>query len=209
MASDSSAPSGLLASHFDFFLPEAQIAQCSITPRDHSRLMVLNTTEQSISHSRFDSIIDHLRGGDLLVWNNSRVFKARLLGTLLRRTGNSWESKREMEIFLVRPVAPTSSWRTLGKPTRRMHLGDRVVFGDNFFCELLTKEESGELIVNFYAGDAKTTELGPVLDAPAVRASANAVGHIPIPPYVQGWARKCDFCLGYHRPRTSIIHMYH
>ena len=152
--------------------------------------MVLDTTEQSIHHARFDAIIDHLRGGDLLVWNNSRVFKARLLGTLLRRTGDGWESKREMEIFLVRPVAPTASWRTLGKPTRRMHLGDRVVFDENFFCELLTKEESGELIVNFYAGDAKTTDLGPALDAAAVRASANAVGHIPIPPYVQGVSKQ-------------------
>ena len=67
-------------SDFDYTLPPELIAQTPIEPRDQSRLMVLNRDRGSIEHRRFSEIIDYLRDGDVLVFNDSRVIPARLRG---------------------------------------------------------------------------------------------------------------------------------
>ena len=64
----------LMTKDFDYFLPEEQIAQTPIEPRDHSRLMVLDRKEKSIEHRHFYDIIDFLNEGDVLVINDSQVF---------------------------------------------------------------------------------------------------------------------------------------
>ena len=65
---------------FDFYLPEELIAQSPSEQRDHSRLMVLDTTKKTIEHKMFYDIIDYLHEGDVLVRNNSKVIPARLFG---------------------------------------------------------------------------------------------------------------------------------
>ena len=67
-------------SDFDYHLPEEYIAQSPIEPRDHSRLMVLRRSDGSMEHRRFYEIVDYLKEGDILVFNDSRVFPARLPG---------------------------------------------------------------------------------------------------------------------------------
>ena len=70
----------MLTSDFDYHLPQRLIAQSPAQPRDSSRLLVLNRDSGAIQHSRFRHLPDHLRQGDLLVMNDSRVIPARLLG---------------------------------------------------------------------------------------------------------------------------------
>ena len=65
-------------SDFDYSLPPELIAQTPVEPRDSSRLMVLNRGDGSIEHHRFSQIVDYLREGDVLVFNDSRVIPARL-----------------------------------------------------------------------------------------------------------------------------------
>jgi len=67
-------------SDFDYFLPQELIAQTPIEPRSQSRLMVVNRSDGSLEHHRFFEIIDYLREGDVLVFNNSLVIPARLKG---------------------------------------------------------------------------------------------------------------------------------
>jgi S-adenosylmethionine:tRNA ribosyltransferase-isomerase len=167
-------------SEFDYFLPVEQIAQKSVEPRDHSKLMIVGREKQSILHKQFFDIIDSFHVGDLLVWNNSKVFKARLLGKLLTQNNEGlWEHKRDVEIFLVRPMENNGVWQVLGKPGRHIEPGTRVVIAPDFFCDVMVKENTGTILVQFFSEDNKS------LEEEKVRELSNTYGHIPIPPYVK------------------------
>lgn len=164
----------MLTTEFDYQLPKKLIAQSPAEPRDHSRLMVVDRTAKRIEHKFFSDITHYLQAGDLLVWNNSRVFKARLLGKLLSiNNENLWEHKKNIEIFLVRPVENEGVWKALAKPGRHVSPSTRVEFAPDFFCDVILKEPNGTILIQF-----SETEEG-------VRQKANKYGHIPIPPYIK------------------------
>src|SRR3989338_7637981 len=73
----------MFTSDFDYNLPPDRIAQTPAEPRDHSRLMIVDKKTHELHHKHFYDIVDYLQSGDLLVWNNSKVFKARLRGRIL------------------------------------------------------------------------------------------------------------------------------
>ncbi|MCB9798391.1 tRNA preQ1(34) S-adenosylmethionine ribosyltransferase-isomerase QueA [Candidatus Nomurabacteria bacterium] len=179
----------MYTSDFDYYLPQERIAQKSIEPRDHSQLMVVHREKESVEHKRFFDIVDYFEKGDVLVWNNSKVFKARLFGKLIAPAGeNLWEHKRTIELFLVRPMANKGVWKVLVKPGRHVKNGMRILLScscedphnakctckvDEFFCDVMVKEKDGTVLVQFPYGSEK------------VRAKANEYGRIPIPPYVK------------------------
>ena len=78
---------------FAYNLPAGLIAQTPISPRDHSRLLVLHKKSGKIQHKHFYDIVDYLQDGDILILNNSKVFPARLIGAK-KETGG------KMEVFL-------------------------------------------------------------------------------------------------------------
>ncbi len=84
-------------SDFDYNLPKELIAQESVKPRDHSRLLVLDKGNGNIEHRHFYDIADYLQKGDVLVLNNSKVFPARLIGGK-KGTGG------KIEVFLLHKV---------------------------------------------------------------------------------------------------------
>lgn len=181
-------------SDFDFTLPPEQIAQYSVEPRDHSRLMVVNTEKHTTEHKQFFEIAQYLRPGDLVVWNNSRVFKARLYGKLLATTGAGlWEHKRDVEIFLVRPMENEGIWKVLAKPGKHFANGMRVSFSPDFYCEIILKEKDGTILVQFpFAEDV-------------VRSMANEYGHIPVPPYVKDEPQEIEkYQTVYAKPEGSV-----
>src|SRR3989338_7608995 len=105
----------MLTSDFDYNLPPESIAQTPAEPRDSAKLMVVDRRLHTIQHRRFFDILEYLQAGDLVVWNNSKVFKARLRGqVLLDNETDGVEEKfvptgkilnvKEVEIFLVRPM---------------------------------------------------------------------------------------------------------
>lgn len=143
---------------FDYILPPDRIAQEPASPRDSSRLMVLDRAAQTISHHRFTDIGELLRPGDLLIVNESKVFKARL-------TSGSFE------IFLLRPEG--DRWLALGKPGKKLTPGTVILFQDGMRCEVTEKRDDGTIMVDF----GKTTE--------EIFAWADANGSVPTPPYVQ------------------------
>lgn len=173
----------MLAKDFDYNLPPELIAQEPVRPRDHSRLMVVDRKKQTIEHRHFYNIIDYLRAGDLIVWNNSKVFKARLFGRLVDAESNQelFEHKKLIEIFLIRPMENEGVWKVLAKPGRHVKPGMRVRFAPSagsgqvpdFYCDAVVKEPSGEILAQF----PDTAEV--------VRQKANQYGHIPVPPYVK------------------------
>lgn len=149
-------------SEFDYILPEELIAQHSVEPRDRSRLMVINRRTQSIEHRSFHELPGLLRKGDLLVFNSSKVFKARLEATI---------GSTQLEIFLIRESRP-GVWEALGKPGRKIQVGVILLFKDATQAQVLSKNSDGVLLLDFG------------LDKNEVLSLAEKYGEVPIPPYV-------------------------
>ena len=161
-------------SDFDYNLPPELIAQTPANPRDSSRLMIVDRKKKIVKHCHFFDVINYLKKGDLIVWNNSKVFKARLFGKLTDLNDDElFEHKKPIEIFLVRPMENEGVWKVLAKPGRHVKPGMRVRFAPDFYCDVMLKEPAGDILVQF-SDDAET-----------VRQKANKYGHIPVPPYVK------------------------
>src|SRR5277367_6384717 len=107
-------------SELDYDLPEDLIAQEPIANRADARTLVLNRRTGEIEHSRFYKLGRHLREGDLLVLNDTRVFPARL------KTRK--ESGGSVELLLVRPAeTPEGAWIALARVHRPLREGTRLV----------------------------------------------------------------------------------
>src|SRR3989338_3594201 len=153
----------MLVSDFDYHLPKELIAQKSIKPRDHSRFLVVDRFGEKIQHEHFYDLPEFLKKGDLLVFNDTKVFKARLFGKV---------GGKEIEIFLLRPI-DKFSWQVLAKPGKKLKFDSVVKFGNGLECSLQSKDDDGVMIVKFNQPSA------------AVIKIANRLGHIPVPPYVE------------------------
>lgn len=146
-------------SDFDYHLPPQFIAQTPTEPRDHSRLMVLHRDDGSIDHRRFYEIVDLLRPGDVLVFNDSRVIAARLIG---RKEG----SGGRVELLLLRRLSP-GLWQALARPGRRVDVGTRMEFTTDLHGQVVEKEQGAIRVVQF--SDEETLE---------------KAGQVPLPPYI-------------------------
>ena len=169
-------------SDFDYNLPKERIAQKPLEPRDSSKLFLVDKKNKKVDHKHFFDIVDYFEKGDLLVWNNSKVFKARLFGRLeasdndVNKDGipdRALLNQKEVEIFLVRPMENPGVWKILAKPGKRVKPGMNVRFAPDFFCTVIVKEPEGTILVQFEEDDKE------------VMAKANKYGHIPVPPYVK------------------------
>lgn len=160
-------------SDFDYFLPPDRIAQEPANPRDSSRLLVLDRNTGAIGHRRFFEIGESLKPGDLLVVNESKVFKARLQGTVGAPLAGARVGARPTptEIFLLRPDG--TCWIALAKPGRKLVVGSVVMFEDGTECRVVEKRDDGTVVVDFENS------------AEDVFAWADRVGEVPTPPYVQ------------------------
>jgi S-adenosylmethionine:tRNA ribosyltransferase-isomerase len=107
---------------FDYELPEELIAQTPLPNRDDSRLMVVDPVADSIVHSHFRHLLDFLRPGDVLVFNNSKVLPARLYGTKV-------DTGARIELLLTRALSD-KEWISLAKPAKRLKEGTRIEFRD-------------------------------------------------------------------------------
>lgn len=151
-------------SDFYYNLPESLIAQTPVTPRDHSRLMLINQETGEISHRHFYNLCDILQKGDLLVMNDSRVLPARLYGEKI-------ENGTFIE-FLLLEQKGTLCWEIICRPGKKAKVGTRFSFGDGkLTAEVMEVKPDGNRIVQFQCdGDFYT-----VLDE---------IGQMPLPPYI-------------------------
>jgi len=150
-------------SDFDYQLPQELIAQVPLEPRDQSRLMVLERTNGSIEHRRFDALVEFLKAGDVLVCNNSRVIPARL-------KGKKAESGGKVELLLLRQT-DNAVWETLLKPAKRVAVGAKLEIGDtndSVSAEIIGEEEGGIKVIRF-PEEMRLPKLGK----------------IPLPPYIR------------------------
>jgi S-adenosylmethionine:tRNA ribosyltransferase-isomerase len=153
----------MLLSDFDYDLPEELIAQTPCEPRNASRLMVLDKEAQTIQHQHFYELKDFLVPGDTLIFNDTRVMPARLIGHR-EKTGG------KVEVFLLRRI-DGDMWETLVKPGKKAQENNIISFGDELTCEIMSHTDFGGRVVKFtYNGIFEE-----ILDR---------LGETPLPPYI-------------------------
>lgn len=149
---------------FDYDLPERLIAQTPSGERDRCRLMVLNRADDTIEHKSFWDVLKHLRPGDCMVLNDSRVIPARLFGKK-EKTGAGVE-------FLLSRRLEGNIWETLVRPGKRLKPGDVVNFGDGKLkAEIIDYGDDGTRHVRFFYDGIFMERL-------------EELGRMPLPPYI-------------------------
>ena len=154
----------MFISDFDYELPEELIAQHPLERRDASRMLLINREERNWHDASFADLSEHVRPGDVLVLNNTRVFPARLRGVREPTGGH-------IELFLIRELE-RDVWEALARPARRLHTGSRMRFGESLRAEIIRELEEGRRVVRFEAG----RELAPLIEE---------IGETPLPPYIK------------------------
>ena len=112
-------------SQYKYNLPTELIAKYPSENRDESRLMVLHRDTEEIEHRVFKDIIDYFSDRDVMVFNNTKVFPARLYG-------NKEKTGAEIEVFLLRELNREQRlWDVLVDPARKIRIGNKLYFGEN------------------------------------------------------------------------------
>ncbi|MBR6640224.1 MAG: tRNA preQ1(34) S-adenosylmethionine ribosyltransferase-isomerase QueA [Muribaculaceae bacterium] len=112
-------------SQFKFKLPEELIAQEPAAQRDESRLMVVNRKTGEIEHKIFKDVINYFDEGDIFVFNDTKVFPARL-------DGNKEKTGARIEVFLLRELnSEHKLWDVLVEPARKIRIGNKLYFGED------------------------------------------------------------------------------
>lgn len=151
-------------SDFYYDLPQEQIAQTPIEPRDHSQLMVLHRENDMIEHRHFYDIIDYLDEGDCLIVNDSRVIPARIYGV-------KEDTGAKIEFLLLKQLSG-NRWETLVKPGKKAKIGTKFSFGDGLLkAEVVDIIEDGNRIVELQSEENIYTTL-------------DKIGQMPLPPYI-------------------------
>ncbi|MDY6801510.1 MAG: tRNA preQ1(34) S-adenosylmethionine ribosyltransferase-isomerase QueA [Bacteroidota bacterium] len=112
-------------SQFKFNLPKDLIAKFPSENRDESRLMVVNRETGKIEHKVFKDIVDYVNDQDVMVFNNTKVFPARLYG-------NKEKTGAKIEVFLLRELNREQRlWDVLVDPARKIRIGNKLYFGED------------------------------------------------------------------------------
>ena len=148
---------------YQFPLPEELIAQFPCTPRDSSRLLVLDRSKGTIEECIFRDIPHLLNDGDRLIFNNTKVIPARLYG--IRPTGG------QVEIMLHR-IRRDGCWEAMARPGKKLQIGSKVIFGEDFFCIIEEVLPNGLRIIRFNDVENFTQKL-------------NQYGQMPLPHYIK------------------------
>jgi len=172
----------MLLQDFDYPLPAELIAQRPLRERDASRMMVLDRASGIFQDRVFRELPQFLSPGDLLIFNNTKVFPARLLG---RRRGITAQKisernpaareylRAEVELLLTRQESE-DVWQGLVHPGRKVRTGEILVFGGGELeAEVIGRGEYGVRRVRLRAREG------------SIDAAIDRLGHVPLPPYIR------------------------
>ena len=165
-------------SQYNYSFSPNMLAKYPAENRDESRLMVIDRASGKIEHSVFKNVIDYFDEGDVLTFNDTKVFPARLYG-------NKEKTGAEIEIFLLRELnRDLRLWDVLVDPARKIRIGNKLYFGDD---DLLV----AEVIDN-------TTSRGRTLrflfdgDYDEFKATLYKMGETPLPKWIRSKVEPID-----------------
>ena len=162
-------------SEFDTQMPKELIATEPSFHRDEARLMVLHRKTGEIEHKVFKEVLDYFNEDDLFVFNNTRVFPAKL-------EGNKEKTGAKIEVFLLRELNEENKlWDVLVEPARKIRIGNKLYFGldDSMVAEVIDNTTSRGRTLRF------------LYDGPHDEFKANlfALGSTPLPYYIEREAK--------------------
>jgi len=153
----------MLVSEFDFPLPPDRIATRPAEPRDASKMLVLDRATGTLRDCVFRDLPGFLHPGDVVVINNTRVFRARLTGKRAGHTG-------KIEALLTKQL-DAGIWLALVHPGQKIQVGERLIFSIELEAEVIARGTFGERTLRFgHSGD--------------FFAAVEKIGHVPLPPYM-------------------------
>lgn len=158
-------------SQFKYDLPEELIALHPAKNRDESRLMVLDRKTGDIKHKSFKDVKDYFNDGDVMVFNDTKVFPARLYGRK-EKTG------AKIEVFLLRELNQDQRlWDVLVDPARKIRIGNKLYFGEN---EMLVAE-----VIDNTTSRGRTLRF--LFDGPyeEFKNSLHRLGETPLPKFIK------------------------
>lgn len=151
---------------FDYHLPVERIAQIPVRPRDHSRLLVVDKQHRKLQHKHFFDLPQFLRKGDVLVFNNSKVIPARLIGK--KETGG------KIEVFLLHKIS-SDTWEVLlGGKGKKSSMN--IYFSNGLHATVI-------------APYGRTWKVRFSLSGKKLDDCIARIGKTPIPPYIKKYAR--------------------
>ncbi|QSS97125.1 tRNA preQ1(34) S-adenosylmethionine ribosyltransferase-isomerase QueA [Psychroflexus sp. ALD_RP9] len=158
-------------SQFEFELPEELLAEFPAENRDESRLMVVNRKTGEIEHKMFKDLIEYFDEDDVMIFNDTKVFPARLFG-------NKEKTGARIEVFLLRELNPeTRLWDVLVDPARKIRIGNKLYFGEDesLVAEVIDNTTSrGRTLRFLYDGSYQD-----------FRKKLNDLGETPLPKYIK------------------------
>lgn len=157
-------------SQFKFNLPDNAIAQYPSLDRDMARLMVVHKKTGEIEHRIFKDILEYFDDGDVMVFNDTKVFPARL-------DGNKEKTGARIEVFLLRELNEANKlWDVLVEPARKIRIGNKLYFGedDSMVAEVIDNTTSRGRTLRFLS-DADHDEF---------KRDLYALGMTPLPEYI-------------------------
>ena len=143
---------------FSFHLPESLIATAPASPRDSAKMLVVADYFANEIVSDFPK---HLRPHDIVVFNNTRVIPARLIG---------FREAAKVEVLLHRET-PRGVWACFAKPAKRLRAGDSITFSPDFSAQVVDKQEDGQVLLAF--------------DVQGFQEKLHQYGQMPLPPYIE------------------------
>lgn len=157
-------------SQFKFRLPEEKIAKYPASHRDEGRMMIVHRKTGEIEHKMFKDILDFFGEHDVFVFNDTKVFPARLYG-------NKEKTGARIEVFLLRELnSELRLWDVLVDPARKIRIGNKLYFGEDnsIVAEVIDNTTSrGRTLRFLYDGDHDE-----------FKRSLYALGEAPIPRFV-------------------------
>ncbi len=168
-------------SQFNFELPKKLIAQYPAPSRDESRLMVIHRNTGKIEHRIFRDIMDYFDEGDVMIFNNTKVFPARMYGQK-EKTG------AKIEVFLLRELNHDARlWDVLVDPARKIRVGNKLYFSDDNDNEVLVAE-----VVDNTTSRGRTIRF--LYDGPEEEFQRDLymLGNTPLPKYIARPAEEND-----------------
>ena len=152
-------------SDFYFDLPERLIAQHPLEQRDASRMMVLDRADGSVTHRHFHDMLEYVKPGDCVVFNNSRVIPARLMGHAVGHV-------TPIEVLLLTDKGD-GLWECLTRPGRKTRAGVELTFGDGLLTATVEAvQPDGNRLIRFHYE-------GIFLEI------LDKLGTMPLPPYIK------------------------
>ena len=145
---------------FNYNLPENLIAQSPLKERGDSRLLIINPTQDTLQDSFFKDFTSHLSSNDLVIFNDTKVIKARLFGNKL--TGGNVE-------LLIERILDNTNATALIKTSKTIKIGMKVIIDEGIYLKILSRK--GNL---FYIR----------LNKGCFDNVLKSHGHIPLPPYI-------------------------